>query len=197
MGGFGSGGARVGAGRPRKSVAEAALTGGRIRSGLGAGRAPVPPAAVAMPAGLAPEVGAVWEALAPHALAAGTLTAGTVAAFVDLCRARVERVALEAIIQADGRTSVRVSYTPAGEEVREIKAHPLIAHARAMMLRIEAGMARFQLAPVGKALAQAEAPVDPFAAFDPSDSAALYAVRLTLPAVPPGAQLRARQWPAG
>lgn len=94
------------------------------------------------PSDLSEEAKAVWARLASHALAAGTLTAGTVDAFALLCR----QVVLEKVL-AESRDAGQASH-------------------RGMMQRVEAGFVRFALAPMGKPVARpAAAAADPFAEF--------------------------------
>lgn len=144
------GGARVGAGRPRKSDASRWLAGNAGKRA--AERVPERPKApvvrlVAAPDDLDELERAVWNRLAPHAAAAQTLVESTVEAFVMLCRA----VVLE-------RELSRKSDERGGP-----------SH-RGMIQRVEAGMLRFRLSPMGKPVEQPEeAPADPFAEFDPMD----------------------------
>lgn len=86
----------------------------------------------------------VWRELSPFALAAGTLTIGTAAAFGMFCRA----VVLERVL---GR----------GREAG-------CSNHRGMMQRVEAGMLRFNLAPIGKPMPKQKSgkPEDPFSEFD-------------------------------
>ena len=143
------GGRRPGAGRKLKDRGLAALHGSRQRTVVRfpapavAVSAGVPAAPVACPEPLDEEAAAVWERLAPHALAAQTLTDGTAQAFALLCR----QVVLE----------------------RKLAACADAGHAshRGMMQRVEAGYVRFALAPMGKPIMSAK-PVeaDPFAEFE-------------------------------
>lgn len=168
MGGFGSGGKRVGAGRKSKTKAERKLTGARSRTaakdaGAGAG------AAVPMPKDLLPSQAAVWRELAPHATSAGTLIPATVWAFRDLCEAIVLRRQMAAQLELDG---LMVNVVKVDEEtgdrysLGDPKAHPLITHERGMRVRVEAGMLRFNIAPMGKSVAKVDVPEDPFAQFE-------------------------------
>src|SRR5262245_8290224 len=91
--GTGWGGARVGAGRPRKSASEHVLAGTRSRAfDVRAEMAVSPVAAVVLsddfsvPDDLSPDERLVWLRLAPHAVQARTLTPGTVYGFILLCR---------------------------------------------------------------------------------------------------------------
>src|SRR3954469_23242746 len=99
------GGARPGSGRKPKDKATAALHGSQRKSVV---RFPSPAGqmlatapslateAVACPEPLSEQAQAVWDRLAPFALAAQTLTAGTGTAFALLCRQIVlERVLAE------------------------------------------------------------------------------------------------------
>ncbi len=106
----------------------------------------------------------VWSDLATHAVQLGTLTTETAAAFADLVELRVRRTVMLKAIEKDG-------YTIATEF--GLKAHPLLPQYRGVVQRIEAGMARFSLAPMGKSLGPTgDKPADPFAAFDQADAAA-------------------------
>jgi len=130
-----SGGARPGAGRPRKTPADAWLSGNAGKRGPRAVEKPEAAAKgasdlVGEPKGLTNEEREVWRALAPHALQEGTLTAGTAAAFLWLCRS----VLLE----------------------RKLATAPLAVGGpdhRGMMQRVEGLMARFRLVPDGKPIA--------------------------------------------
>lgn len=144
MGGRGSGGARAGAGRPRRDAQAAWLTGARQ-----AKRGPqgvVPPQAPTdgptCPKDAPAEVKAVWRDLAPHAIAERTLEPRTVVAFLLLC----QNVVLE-------RKLAAAPLTCAGPDHRGILA------------RVEQGFARFRLIPDGKPV---PAPVadDEWAEFD-------------------------------
>ncbi len=170
MGGKGSGGARVGAGRKSKTDAERWLSGNAGKRGIpvrqapeGAGKAveliPVPP-------DLPADQAEVWNALAPHACGERTLLPATVQAFRDLCEAIVMKRRLLAEMERDGFTYLRVTIDGSGQEHTEVKAHPLMSQHRGLMVRVESGMTRFRLAPTGKALVSPEAPKDEWAEFD-------------------------------
>lgn len=124
---------------------------------------------LAMPRDLPASQRDIWRDLAPHACAAGTLTEATVWAFRDLCEAIVLRRAMAAQLELDGLmvNAVKVD-EDSGERfsLGEPKAHPLITHERGMRQRVEAGMARFNLTPMGKSVAPKAEPVDPFAEFE-------------------------------
>lgn len=191
MGGKGSGGRRVGAGRKRKDLALGALTGSR-RTAARAKAAPVanqtenqtstgltaPTAAAtppvdqalvtkvpAAPGYLTLEELAEWHELAPRAVVQGTLTNTEIPALVDLCRARVLMTKLLRTAYADGLTQV----TDKGG----LASHPAIARYTTLQQRVDAGMLRFGLAPAGKVTGkEPEQPADPFDQFDaPGDGA--------------------------
>jgi hypothetical protein len=124
------------------------------------------PEAVPMPADLPADQRQVWLELAPHAREARTLTHGTAQAFRDLCEAIVLKRSMLARLEADGLTYLKVTIDGSGQEHTEVKAHPLLAQHRGMMQRVEAGMTRFRLSPIGKEMATSEPEADPFAEFD-------------------------------
>ena len=188
MGGKGSGGARVGAGRKPKDTALGALTGSRRvasrqrrnqtatepnnqtpaeQSADGEGTAPPPPEVPSppdlpippTPGNLTLDELAVWNELAPIAAREGTLTDTTVVAMRDLCEAIVLKRKLLRTVDTDGLVVLTRQGTRA--------AHPLLAQFRGLMQRVEGAMVRFKLAPMGKELGQpTEQPADPFAEFD-------------------------------
>lgn len=160
MGGKGSGGARVGAGRKSKTQAQKWLGGNAGKRGSRAKPKPAAIALIAAPPNLSADQVAAWNELAPHACAERTLVAGTVAAFRDLCEAIVVKRELLEQIQKDGYTYLKVTIDGAGQEHQEVKAHPLLAQHRGMMQRVEAGMLRFRLSPIGKELLPPEKPKD-------------------------------------
>lgn len=108
-----------------------------------------------------------WDRLAPRAIEARTLTAGTSAGMVHLVRLVVLERALDARIQAEGLTVLKL--TPMGAEP---KPHPLMVSHRQIARHVEAMLARFGLAPFGKPLADAPrpqrttTPVNPWAALE-------------------------------
>jgi hypothetical protein len=112
---------------------------------------------VEMPADLPEDQRAIWQGLAPFAVEQRTLIPATAGSFRDLCRAIVVRDGLLATIQAAGWTFIKVSVDGAGVEHQELKKHPLTVEFRGWEQRVEAGRARFKLAPIGKAIAP-EAP---------------------------------------
>jgi hypothetical protein len=131
--------------------------------------------AVDPPADLTPEQRLVWDQLAPQALAERTLVVATAAAFRDLCMAIVWRDKLGAQIEQDGLTlggTPPEATCPKCETVlvfqaTELKPHPLLPAHRGWQQRVEAGLARFKLAPFGKPLIADEKPTDDgFGEFD-------------------------------
>lgn len=179
MGGKGSGGMRVGAGRKRKTDAEHALSGWAGKRSTSDQKAADRRASTALPI-LPPPVDldeasrGVWLQLAPHAAAQRTLTDAEAFAFRDLCEAIVWRRRILRQIEEDGLTfeSRHVETQTAGgdrEEViesREIKKHPLLPDHRGWQQRVEAGLLRFKLSPMGKEVVPTEAPKDDWADFE-------------------------------
>jgi len=108
---------------------------------------------------------AEWHELAPRAATAGTLTRETTLALRDLCQARVLKDKLLRRIGDDGEVVVGAT----GNDT----AHPLLARFTTLLQRVEAGMLRFALSPMGKDMAKApEKPSDPFSEFDEPGAAA-------------------------
>jgi hypothetical protein len=140
MGGAGSGGARVG-------------------SGPKPGDEPVgdsPADDVQMPADLMDEERIEWEEMAPHALAAGTLTQASAGAFRDLCELIAFRRWVLREIRAMGLTEIDVSVDGAGVEHQKREKNKLIAEYRGLMQRVETGRRSFKVAPIGKPMARRE-----------------------------------------
>jgi len=112
----------------------------------------------------------VWGQLAPHAIAAGTLTPQKAAAFRDLCEAIIVKRRMLAQIDADGYTSTQVDLqmdeSGGGVQSVQPKAHPLLAKWIAMVGRVDGLMARFALTANGKPSVTKEEPVDEWAVFD-------------------------------
>jgi hypothetical protein len=148
---------RVGAGRPAKTQAAKVLAGTALPPKDATPAAPEPIAVVPPPADLTDAQRLLWDQLAPYALEARTLTAATVLAFCDLLEAIVVKRTMQARIDKEGQVLNMVS----GK-----KAHPLLGHHRGMMQRVEVGLARFKLAPIGKELTEGTPPVDPFSEFE-------------------------------
>ena len=165
------GGARVGSGRKPKGASILSLHGGRVRNAANVPSTvpnqPFEP--VNTPQDLPDVQQAVWNELAPHALEARTLTAGTAAAFRDLCEAIVLKRMMLAEILADGLTGTKVTVqmdeSGGGLQSVEKKAHTLLSQYRGMMQRVEAGFTRFRLAPMGKEIVVEQKAVDPFEEF--------------------------------
>lgn len=163
MGGIGSGG-HAAVGRKPKDRQTAFVHGQRgAKPGADLPKLGEP---VPMPADLTPAQAEVWATLAPHAHVARTLTPATVVAFRDLCEAMVVKRQMAAKIQEDGYTYLKVTVDGSGQEHSELKAHPLISQHRGMMQRVEAGLVRFRLSPIGKEMVAQEVQTDPFAEFD-------------------------------
>jgi hypothetical protein len=96
-----------------------------------------------VPSYLTAEEVAIWRELAPFALAERTLVERTAMAFATLCR----NIVL----------------------LRKLEAAPLTcagADHRGMLVRVEAGWARFRLIPDGKPALSAEPVADEWAEFD-------------------------------
>src|SRR5688572_33152071 len=104
-----------------------------------------------------------WETYAPLAMEKRTLTAHTVGGFRLLCETDAEKTAVKATIEADGRTFIKVTVDGAGVEHQELKAHPLTSAYGRLAKAVETLMARFGLAPFGKA----ELPIAKKAAANP------------------------------
>jgi len=161
MGGRGSGGRRIGAGRKRKDNVLAFQHGSRQRAGQ-APEAPAMPVPVEPPPGIRDAERAVWERHAPDAIRAGTLTAGTAHSFVQLvCEPRVIYDRILAAIDRDGLT-----FQQETETGTVLKKHPLITDLNNWHRRVDNGHKEFALAPMGKPVAAIEKPADPFAEFE-------------------------------
>lgn len=170
------GGARVGAGRPRKSDGQRWLDGnaGKRAEERVLERPKAAQVAVRLlpaPADLFEAQVAVWNDLAPQACQAGTLVPQTAAAFALLCKQIVLERRMFDEINADGLTMTKVTLQMdekgGGLQSVEKKAHSLLTQHRGMMQRVEAGFQRFKLSPMGKPMEQPEEkPADPFAEFD-------------------------------
>ena len=107
---------------------------------------------------------AVWLELAPHAAAQRTLVPETVAHFRMLCSAVALQRAMLAELEADGLTGTKVTLQmdAKGGGLRSVakRAHTLLSKLTTMMQRVDAGMVRFGLSPVGKPMVE-ETPLDP------------------------------------
>lgn len=155
MGGKGSGGRRVCAGRKSKQAGLAKLHGSRQRGiKVDPRTGAVAAADVQMPDDLPQDQAAVWMELAPLALRARTLVEETAGSFRDLCRVIARRDSIERQLQADGL-------------MIGLNKHPLLTDLRTYEQRVEAGRQRFLLAPMGKPiLPEREESADPFDEFD-------------------------------
>jgi phage terminase small subunit len=161
MGGKGSGGRRVGAGRKRKATVIAFVHGSRQRTGSDSSEAS-DLAHVDPPEDITPDALSVWRLHAPDAIKAGTLTPLTARSFVQLvCDPEVVYARILKTLETDGWTYMRM-----GENGKEPKKHPLITDLQNWHRRIDAGHARFCLAPLGKPVVEPAKPVDPFAEFE-------------------------------
>lgn len=162
MGGKGSGGRRAGAGRKRKANVVAFLHGSRQRAGAALDTLTGPGTQVEPPDGITPEALAVWGLHASDAVKAGTLTPLTARSFMQLvCDPEVVYARILATLEKEGWTYMRM-----GENGAEPKKHPLITDLQNWHRRVDAGHARFCLAPLGKSIAEQAKPVDPFAEFE-------------------------------
>jgi P27 family predicted phage terminase small subunit len=121
---------------------------------------------LAPPSEMKEDAKAVWVNLAPLACEMHTLTEQTAPAFRDLCEAVVIRDAMASRIDTEGFTYEKIVIDGAGQEHRELRAHPLVNPHRGMMQRVEAGYTRFRLAPMGKELVLPVKEEDPFEQFD-------------------------------
>jgi hypothetical protein len=92
-----------------------------------------------------------WVRYAYLAIEKGTLTAHTVPAWRLLCRKEAWMRKVEATIDTDGLTFLKVTVDGAGVEHQELKSHPLVGAYGSSSKAVEALMARFGLAPFGKA----------------------------------------------
>lgn len=177
MGGKGSGGSRPGAGRRKKTQALGDLSGSRRTRARRNQNARTenqnvpetpgaePPEATGSlvpdpPGSLTLDELAEWNDLAPRAFKEGTLNDSTKLALRDLCQLRVLKDRLLRRVGDDGD----VVWSTGGAKA----AHPLLTRFTVLMQRIEAGMVRFKLSPVGKELESAakKTELDPFAEFD-------------------------------
>jgi hypothetical protein len=181
MGGKGSGGNRVGAGRPRKDNKAGDLSGSRRtrarakKSGNQTGNqtsgnqtetpqeaASVVEVAVQVPqppGSLTLDELAEWNDLAPRAFKLGTLTDETALGLRDLCQLRVLKDRILRRVTDQGDTVWGAGGTMA--------AHPLLTRITTLSQRVEAGMARYKLLAMGKEIEVAgKKEADPFAEFD-------------------------------
>lgn len=124
------------------------------------GEAPVVDVQIPQPPGnLTLDELAEWNELAPRAARLNTLDSERLFALRDLCRLRVLQDRLVRQLGDDGDVVMGAG--------GQLAAHPLLARITTLSQRIDAGMVRFKLAPMGKDLESSKpAPADPFAEFD-------------------------------
>ena len=156
----GWGGRRTGAGaKPQRAVVRRVVTRSVTDEERDAGVSALPPE------DLPGDQRDFWHRYAALAIEKRTLTVHTVGAFLLLCEMDAEKRATKATIEKDGRTYIKVTVDGTGTEHEELKAHPLTSAYGRLAKAVEALMARFGLAPFGKAepiLAKAKA-VNPWA----------------------------------
>lgn len=150
-------------GRKPKDEQQRHVHGSRDRGSRN--RRPAQRVPVEMPADLPDAQQVIWKELAPHATEQGTLVPATASALRHLCAAVVARDQMAEAIEHDGLTFQKITVDGSGQEHSELKAHPLISQHRGMMQRVEAGLVRFRLSPIGKEIAPLEEPEDPFEEF--------------------------------
>lgn len=162
MGGRGSGGRRIGAGRKRKGTVVAFTHGSRQRLGPAVEPPPAPATQVSPPSDITPDELAVWIRHAPDALLAGTLTRGTARSFVRLvCHPEVLYTQAMKTLEAEGWT-----YQKRTELGVEPKVHPEQQRLEFWYRRLVDGHREFKLSPFGKPVGEAAKPDDPFAEFE-------------------------------
>lgn len=141
------GGARVGAGRkPSKPrpFQPTIVSGGKPPAESDISQIP--------PEDLPAEQRDFWHRYAGLAIEKRTLTMHTAAAFRLLCELDAEKRATKQQIDRDGRTFTKITIdVTSSEQHTEIKAHPLMTAYGRLSKHVEALMARFGLAPFGKA----------------------------------------------
>jgi phage terminase small subunit len=138
------GGARVGSGRkPRKGLVAVSLSSRQDRNTEWLSAIP--------PEDMPTEQRDFWHRYATRAIEKGTLTVHTEAAFRLLCELDSEKRETKATMDRDGRTFIKVTVDGAGVEHQELKAHPLTGAYGRLAKSVETLMARFGLAPFGKA----------------------------------------------
>lgn len=155
MGGNGSGGLRIGSGAKPDDERSRSLRGRQRRTRL----ASPAPAELARdltqpPSELSNAEKRIWLELAPHAVAAGTLTVATAGDFCTLVQLTIEAAELLAARRVAGWTD---------------EGRALSTAYRQVVLRQEAKLRGFQLAPIGKPMSHGmplEESSDPFAEFD-------------------------------
>lgn len=160
MGGRGSGGRRIGAGRKRKDNVVAFTHGSRQR--VDAPQKPPTPTHVDPPSDITDPERGFWDLYAPDAMQLGRLTPHNARAFVFLvCQPLVIFARIMKDLDDQGWT-----YQKESEFGHEPKKHQLITDLNFWHRRADAGMAQFGLAPMGKVAEQPATEVDPFAEFE-------------------------------
>jgi hypothetical protein len=108
--------------------------------------------------------------LAPLALEQRTLTPATAFAFRQLCKVIVLEQKMADEIEVKGLTSAaldtKMEADGSGSQLIQEKANPLLTRHTALLVRVEAGLTRFRLAPMGKEMPAVEEPEDVFSEFD-------------------------------
>lgn len=150
MGGRGSGGKRVGAGRKPKDALLRSIQGGRDRrpepappSADPGPTAVAPIATIQPPADLTAEELAIWNRDAPLAEAERTLVLATASAFREFCE-------LEAL-KNKMLVSIKEEMTTVDDKGVE-RSNPLLTHYRGAVQRLSTFRKDFKLAPFGKDL---------------------------------------------
>ncbi len=117
-------------------------------------REPKPPAGVVVrPGHLSGAAVAIWDELAPIAMAMGTLTPADVAPFVTLCELELTRRLASAEKNRDGFTPFLVTTVPDpdGEVHIKMSEHPAIKLERSTAAALRPYYEKFGLEPVGRA----------------------------------------------
>lgn len=157
------GGKRLGSGRKPHTRSERwlggnagkrplALVTARPEVGQSGGGAPaqVPES----PSVLTDEEATYWALWAPMAVGRGMLHEETKPGFVLLCQQARRAALLWSDIDARGLVYEKIVADSLGNENRELKAHPLLGHWRALMARVEQLQARYGIAADGKVSAE-------------------------------------------
>jgi phage terminase small subunit len=166
LGGRGSGGSRVGAGRKPKDAHLRAIQGGRSRIAIQpeapTSTAVAPLVEVLPPGDLMPDELAVWTREAPLATTERTLTPSTAGAFREFCELEALKNTMLKRIRA---RLTMFDVAPASESGKDQaepefyeKANPLLTHYRGAVQRLSAFRKDFKLAPFGKELIAPEQP---------------------------------------
>ena len=146
------GGARIGAGRPKKPESARWLGGNAGKRGKKPSKAvssePLQPVEATI---LNEREQLVWDELAPLALAARTLVPATAGDLKTLCALEVEMAEVLACRRAEGWTSEGLQFAK---------------EYRGLVQRVEAKRRAFKLAPMGKDMTPPEQPKDEWSEFD-------------------------------